>query len=670
MKKQRNCLLAVLLALTLGLNGSIMSVYGETSAESKTISVEEVAVSAEANAEESSAVLSEAADAESNLNAESSSAAVQTEEQENTEPEEELIEDPAAESEDEETVEPVVITGEGSRRLLTVHTDLEAAALNAAVWSSTNGQDDILWYPLQKQSDGSWTAVIDLHKIKHSGICHVHVYTNKNVFVGHNRFESLEEEISGRRLQVSESGTVRTITAEVAADSDIKNMTVAIWSAVGGQDDLRWYTLKKQSDGSYTGEFKISSLKHAGSCYAHFYTAGTRFVGDVIFTAHEDEFPKNSVKAEKSGSECTITAVTAEEASKLKVAVWSGTGGQDDIVWYTMKKQSDDSWKAEVNLYNLLHSGTVHAHVYTDKNVFVGADSFYFDKTELPENKVAVTGSSSTRTFTVWTGSHKNVSVAVWSNLYGQDDIKWYSLKQASNGSWKVSIPLNKLNNGGLIHFHCYADNNSTFIGAVTINTHTEIAEGLTAAQSNDQLILVRANGVKADLSMLNKQSDGSWKEILHTDATVGVNGVGPTTEWSRTTPAGIYSFGTAFGIKSNPGTVFSYTKVNSSHYWVDDVNSKYYNQFVSTSTTAQDWSSAEHLIDYDPSYRYALSINYNEDCVPGVGSAIFLHCWRGQNQPTLGCVAVPESSMKYILQNVKLDCKIIIDNGDAIKNY
>ncbi len=195
-----------------------------------------------------------------------------------------------------------------------------------------------------------------------------------------------------------------------------------------------------------------------------------------------------------------------------------------------------------------------------------------------------------------------------------------------------------------------------------------EIAAGLKAAETNQQLILVRAEGTQAVLSMLNRESSGRWKEVLHTDAFVGANGVGETTEWSWTTPPGIFDFGVAFGIYPDPGTAFPYTQVNDSHYWVDDVNSEYYNQFVSTDTVPVSWESAEHLIEHDPSYHYSLSINYNTDCVPGVGSAIFLHCERGE--PTLGCVSVAEEDMKWILQNIRTDCKIIIDNGDAIRNY
>ena len=71
----------------------------------------------------------------------------------------------------------------------------------------------------------------------------------------------------------------------------------------------------------------------------------------------------------------------------------------------------------------------------------------------------------------------------------------------------------------------------------------------------------------------------------------VGSGGVGETTEWNRKTPRGQFSFTYAFGILPNPGTELSYTQVDDTYYWVDDVNSRYYNQFVTTKTTPKAWN-------------------------------------------------------------------------------
>lgn len=107
---------------------------------------------------------------------------------------------------------------------------------------------------------------------------------------------------------------------------------------------------------------------------------------------------------------------------------------------------------------------------------------------------------------------------------------------------------------------------------------------------------------------------------------------------------------------------------MDDTYYWVDDVNSRYYNQFVTTKTTLKAWNSAEHIIEIEPAYHYVLSLDYNPSCTPGVGSAIFLHC--SANRPTGGCISVPEDQMITILKNVQPGCQIIIDSASELKNY
>ena len=69
-------------------------------------------------------------------------------------------------------------------------------------------------------------------------------------------------------------------------------------------------------------------------------------------------------------------------------------------------------------------------------------------------------------------------------------------------------------------------------------------------------------------------------------------------------------------------------TRLSRGDIWVDDPASAYYNRLVNTSSVSKDWVSGENLIQASPYYNYALNLTYNADCVPGEGSAIFLHCF------------------------------------------
>ncbi|MBQ8280100.1 MAG: SH3 domain-containing protein [Roseburia sp.] len=189
----------------------------------------------------------------------------------------------------------------------------------------------------------------------------------------------------------------------------------------------------------------------------------------------------------------------------------------------------------------------------------------------------------------------------------------------------------------------------------------------LDVAQTANQIIVVAADGNSATVSMHNKNQDGTWTEILSTSANIGRNGIGKTAEGDGKTPTGQYSFMFGFGNMPNPGTALPYTQVDSSYYWVDDSDSDYYNQFVSTGSVTKDWDSAEHIASVNKSYNYVLAIDYNADCVPGAGSAIFMHC-----QPTggAGCIAVSEEKMIEIMKNVQDGCVIVIDSVEGVKDY
>lgn len=191
----------------------------------------------------------------------------------------------------------------------------------------------------------------------------------------------------------------------------------------------------------------------------------------------------------------------------------------------------------------------------------------------------------------------------------------------------------------------------------------------LTAADKTNQIMVVAVDGSTAALSLYQK-TDGVWMEYLTTEAYIGKKGIGKVREGDGRTPIGEFCFTKAFGILESPDTELDYIQVDESYYWVDDANSTYYNRLVSTEEVEMDWQSAEHICEYGQVYHYVLSISYNEDCVPGVGSAIFLHCTAERPKATDGCIAVSEEALREILQVLEKDCVLIIDTAERVCDY
>lgn len=163
----------------------------------------------------------------------------------------------------------------------------------------------------------------------------------------------------------------------------------------------------------------------------------------------------------------------------------------------------------------------------------------------------------------------------------------------------------------------------------------------------------------RAVVTMYGRRKDGSWKRMMKTRGYVGTEGVGTASEWRSVTPRGRYHFTKLFGINPNPGTKRPYIQLRSTHFWVDDMNSRYYNRFVDTTKVRKDWNSAENLSACWPDYAYVAAFDYNKDCIPGRGSAFFLHCEAGK--PTQGCISVPKEKMIFILRHLTRHSEIYI---------
>lgn len=185
------------------------------------------------------------------------------------------------------------------------------------------------------------------------------------------------------------------------------------------------------------------------------------------------------------------------------------------------------------------------------------------------------------------------------------------------------------------------------------------------------QLVVVAATGqTTAIVSMHEKVEDGSWREILETPGYIGKKGLGKTVEGDEKTPRGTFHFNAAFGIAKDPGCAIPYHQVTTDDYWSGDPREGFaYNQLVSI----KDYpgldvknKNTEHIINAKTEYQYCLNISYNEECVPGVGGAIFLHC-TGKKTHTGGCVAIPRDCMAEVMRNVKEDCVVVIDSLESL---
>lgn len=169
--------------------------------------------------------------------------------------------------------------------------------------------------------------------------------------------------------------------------------------------------------------------------------------------------------------------------------------------------------------------------------------------------------------------------------------------------------------------------------------------------------ILVKYKGGSAANVILYEKEEMHWKQILSVKGCVGKNGIGKQKEGDQKTPSGIYTVNQAFGICPDPGAEIPYLQAAEHHYWCSDA--AYYNQLIDIRQCPHE-CQGEHLIDYQGLYDYGLFPDYNRECRPGRGSAIFMHC-LGEKNYTAGCIAVPKEQMREIIKRIGRNTKVCI---------
>ncbi len=143
----------------------------------------------------------------------------------------------------------------------------------------------------------------------------------------------------------------------------------------------------------------------------------------------------------------------------------------------------------------------------------------------------------------------------------------------------------------------------------------------------------------------------GCWQKTATMAAVAGRGGfvaAEAKREGDGGTPCGVYALGPVFGYAAANATAMPYRQITADDHWVDDPASPQYNQWVRGAPQAASW---EDMLRPDGLYRHGIVVGYNtRPIVPGKGSAIFVHLWRGPGEATSGCVALDEANLLRII--------------------
>ena len=261
----------------------------------------------------------------------------------------------------------------------------EVKEVRVPIWSDKNGQDDLTWYHADKQSDGSYKVHVDTASHKgDAGTYSVHLYymlNGKRTYITETKAtvpQATESQVTGKLTinNQTSNGFDVVVTNVSGGGKEVKEVRVPIWSDKNGQDDLTWYHADKQSDGSYKVHVDTASHKgDAGTYSVHLYymlngkrTYITETKATVPQATESQVTGKLTINNQTSnGFDVVVTNVSGggKEVKEVRVPIWSDKNGQDDLTWYHADKQSDGSYKVQVDTASHKgDAGTYSVHLY------------------------------------------------------------------------------------------------------------------------------------------------------------------------------------------------------------------------------------------------------------------------------------------------------------------
>ena len=358
------------------------------------------------------------------------------------------------------------------------------------VWCAAD-QSDIVWYPAQKQADGSYIVTLDPKNHGfHTGSYKIHVYgvmgNGLMEYAGSSscNVEKMPVSISAEK----QGGTAVQLSAKNAVSpAGITSVKFAVWSEVNGQDDLRWYTVPYNA-GIAGAVCTMNTSDHSGTgryfvhVYADTRTSVNHFLGNTEFSiTAETEIILGQGSAQTLYPLTIRNPVSASGISRVSAAVWSRTKDQDDIVWYNMAPAGNNTYQTTIDVRNHKHDGEYYIHVYAfdkaGKPVFQGK----CDGLSVTASAAGTVSASSfipnQGTFTASvrisgsTPGVREIKIPVWCAA-DQSDIVWYTASSNGSGTWTASVSkANHKNHTGTYHIHAYAvmeNGLMTFVGGTS----------------------------------------------------------------------------------------------------------------------------------------------------------------------------------------------------------
>ena len=302
------------------------------------------------------------------------------------------------------------------------------------------------------------------------------------------------------------------ITNVSGGDKAIQGVSVPVWTAKDGQDDLVWHQADRQSDGSYKVRINVSDHKsEAGEYIVHlYYVQDGKMVGigGTSTTVPVQNATRHNLPASGSYTFTARTGIKAEPRVASPELAYYDAGmsvNYDKIVsgdgyqWLSYLSYNGNRRYvavAELAQQESKPSGTINIENLSN----LGFDVHI---TNVSGGDKAIQG----------------VSVPVWTAKDGQDDLVWHQADRQSDGSYKVRINVSDHKSEAgeyIVHLYYVQDGKMVGIGGTSTTVPVQNATRHNLPASGSYTFTARS-GIKTQPLVANP-------DVSYYDAGMSVN--------------------------------------------------------------------------------------------------------------------------------------------------
>ena len=302
------------------------------------------------------------------------------------------------------------------------------------------------------------------------------------------------------------------ITNVSGGDKAIQGVSVPVWTAKDGQDDLVWHQADRQSDGSYKVRINVSDHKsEAGEYIVHlYYVQDGKMVGigGTSTTVPVQNATRHNLPASGSYTFTARTGIKAEPRVASPELAYYDAGmsvNYDKIVngdgyeWLSYLSYNGNRRYvavAELAQQESKPSGTINIENLSN----LGFDVHI---TNVSGGDKAIQG----------------VSVPVWTAKDGQDDLVWHQADRQSDGSYKVRINVSDHKSEAgeyIVHLYYVQDGKMVGIGGTSTTVPVQNATRHNLPASGSYTFTART-GIKTQPLVANP-------DVSYYDAGMSVN--------------------------------------------------------------------------------------------------------------------------------------------------